>query len=127
MAAQVDDSASNEGSAEGLPVGMAANDLNNVVSQAPLAMFASHEELVRELVCLLKGDVGVMTLDRPVERDSRVVITAGIPGELAPGELVFQVKVRGVIMHDGEFGCRATLCDDKSRIYIGRFLKRFHT
>lgn len=127
MAAQVDDRSQESVTQEGVPVtaeGLPVDFINEVVTDAPMAMFASVEELSRELVCLLKGDVGVLTLDRPVERDSRVVITVGVPEALEPGELVFQVRVKGVMMRDGEFGARVALCDDKSRIFIARYLKK---
>lgn len=127
MAAQVDDRSQESSTQEGMPVtaeGLPVDFINEVVTDAPMAMFASVEELSRELVCLLKGDVGVLALDRPVQRDERVVITVAVPEALEPGELVFQVRIKGVMMRDGEFGARATLCDDKSRIFIARYLKK---
>ncbi len=90
-------------------------------SELPVASFSSWPELKRELGRLLQGEVGVFTLDRPVERDSRQVIYATVDTE-AP-ELYFQIRVRGVILRDGEFGARGALCDDKSRLLIARYLK----
>ena len=87
----------------------------------PVATFITWEELKRELALLLRGETATFTLDRHVERGARQVLYVHVAGETP--ELFFQVRVKGVILRDGEFGCRAVLCDDKSRLFIARYLK----
>ena len=91
------------------------------LSELPVATFTTWEELKRELALLLQGQVGTFTIDRHVDRDTRQVIYVHVDGE--PRELFFQIRVKGVMLRDGEYGCRGVLCDDKSRLLIARHLK----
>lgn|GEM_PF-1749953 len=91
------------------------------LSELPVATFTTWGELKRELALLLQGQAGTFTVDRHVDRDTRQVIYVHVAGE--EPELFFQIRVKAVMLRDGEYGCRGVLCDDKSRLLIARHLK----
>lgn len=86
------------------------------------SVFASLQDLRRQLQGLMLGRPGFFVLDAPVHIGEALLLTCVVPASMLA--LTFTVRVRGVSHYEHDFGVRAELLDPEYRARVDSFLRR---
>ena len=86
------------------------------------SVFASLQDLRRQLQGLMLGRAGFFVLDAPVHMGEALLLTCVVPASMLA--LSFTVRVRGVSHYEHDFGVRAELLDPEYRARLDSFLRR---
>lgn len=86
------------------------------------SVFASLQDLRRQLQGLMLGRSGFFILDAPVHMGEALLLTCVVPSSMLA--LTFTLRVRGVSHYEHDFGVRAELLDPEYRSRLDSFLRR---
>lgn len=86
------------------------------------SMFATLQDLRRQLQALMLGRAGFFVLDAPVHMGEALLLTCVVPASMLA--LTFTVRVKGVSHYEHDFGVRAELLDPEYRARVDSFLRR---
>lgn len=86
------------------------------------SVFASLDDLRRQLQALMLERPGQFVVDTPVHVGEALLLTCVVPTSMLA--LSFTVRVRGVSYYEHDFGVRAELLDPEYRARVDAFLRR---